>query len=180
MRKISSWSRSTSAVDLHLLHIWHYEAHFVDYRKLNMIRYSKSSILDSPAQTLVNSVNTEGLMSRGAAKELKLRYPAMYICYKIRCFDEPRLKVGEFYLWRGHDKWVLNFAVRAMRTDRPKLPQIASGLQKFRTSARDMGITSVAFPRLGCELAGLDWRMGVRPVIEQYLSGMDMDIYIHE
>ncbi len=56
---------------------------------------------------------------------------------------------------------------------------IEAGLSKFVSSYTDKGITSIAFPMLGCGNGGLDWESEVRPVMEQYLKNLPIDVYIH-
>src|SRR5437868_2836587 len=50
-----------------------------------MMKYVTSSLFDSPAQTLVNTVNTVGVMGKGIAAEFKKRYPAMFVRYAGFC-----------------------------------------------------------------------------------------------
>ncbi len=43
-----------------------------------MIKYVKGNIFESPAQVIVNTVNTVGVMGKGIALEYKKKYPEMY------------------------------------------------------------------------------------------------------
>jgi O-acetyl-ADP-ribose deacetylase (regulator of RNase III) len=43
-----------------------------------MIRYIEGDIFRSPAQVLVNTVNTAGVMEKEIALEFKKRYPDMF------------------------------------------------------------------------------------------------------
>jgi O-acetyl-ADP-ribose deacetylase (regulator of RNase III) len=52
-----------------------------------MLKYLRSSIFESPAQTLVNTVNTVGVMGKGIAREFKLRYPDMFDEYRNICIE---------------------------------------------------------------------------------------------
>lgn len=52
-----------------------------------MIHYVSGNIFDSPAQTLVNPVNTVGVMGKGLALEFRRRYPNMFDEYKKQCRD---------------------------------------------------------------------------------------------
>ena len=47
-----------------------------------MITYLKGDIFSSPAQVLVNTVNTVGVMGKSVALEFKKRYPAMFKSYE--------------------------------------------------------------------------------------------------
>ena len=51
-------------------------------------------------------------------------------------------------------------------------------MQKFLEIYEKEGITSIAFPKLGCGNGGLDWAE-VKPVMEKYLRGLPIDIYIY-
>ena len=46
---------------------------------------SLGDMFESPAQTLVNTVNTVGVMGKGVALEFKRRFPEMFRDYKERC-----------------------------------------------------------------------------------------------
>ena len=50
-----------------------------------MLTYIEGDIFSSPAQVLVNTVNTVGVMGKGIALEFKKRYPAMFQEYKEQC-----------------------------------------------------------------------------------------------
>ena len=47
-----------------------------------MIKYIVGDIFESPAQVVVNTVNTVGVMGKGIAKEYKTRYPEMFQLYQ--------------------------------------------------------------------------------------------------
>ena len=46
----------------------------------------------SEAQTLVNTVNTEGVMGKGIALEFRKRFPDMFDDYLLRCQRGQRLR----------------------------------------------------------------------------------------
>lgn len=53
--------------------------------KKNDLVYLKGDIFSSPAEVIVNSVNTVGVMGKGLATEFKRRYPEMFKLYKEFC-----------------------------------------------------------------------------------------------
>lgn len=142
-----------------------------------MLTYVRTSLFDSPAQTLVNTVNTVGVMGKGIALEFKKRYPEMFERYKQYC-DEKLLTVGKLFLYRTPNKWVLNFPTKVHWRNPSKLEYIEAGLQKFVASYTTYGIASAAFPQLGCGNGNLDWR-DVRPLMERYLNELPIPIYVH-
>lgn len=142
-----------------------------------MLRIIKSSIFDSPAQTLVNTVNTVGVMGKGVAKEFKARFPSMFTEYKILC-DNGTLEPGVLHIWRG-ERWVLNFPTKINWKKPSHLAYIEAGLKTFVQHYEQMGIRSISFPPLGCGNGNLDWR-DVQPLMLSYLKGLPIPIYIHD
>jgi len=51
-------------------------------------------LFQSRAQTIVNTVNTVGVMGKGIALEFKRRFPAMYQDYLERC-ERGQVHLGE-------------------------------------------------------------------------------------
>jgi O-acetyl-ADP-ribose deacetylase (regulator of RNase III) len=149
-----------------------------DYCYENMLIYHRTSLLKSKAQTVVNTVNTVGVMGKGLAAAFKQRYPAMFERYKILC-DTDQLKIGNLWLWKSSDQWVLNFPTKTHWRFPSKLEYIERGLEKFVAEYETRGITEVSFPRLGCGNGGLKWK-DVRPLMERYLSKLPIQIYIHD
>ncbi|WP_454719114.1 macro domain-containing protein [Caulobacter segnis] len=143
-----------------------------------MLTYRRTSVMDSPAQTLVNTVNCVGVMGKGIAKAFKDRYPAMFSAYKRIC-DQNLLEPGKLWLWQGPDHSVLNFPTKVHWRNPSQIEWIELGLKKFADSYESRGITSISFPRLGCGNGGLDWE-DVRPLMERYLSPLPIDVFIHD
>jgi O-acetyl-ADP-ribose deacetylase (regulator of RNase III) len=142
-----------------------------------MLTYLYASLFDSPAQTLVNTVNTVGVMGKGIAKTFRERYPAMFAEYRKLC-DRGDLAVGNLQLWKGDDRWVLNFPTKTTWRLPSKLEYIEKGLETFVKNYERMGIVSASFPPLGCGNGNLDWA-DVKPLIERYLSKINIPIYVH-
>jgi len=66
----------------------------------------------SDAQTLVNTVNTVGVMGKGIALEFKKRFPEMYVDYVQRC-QANQFRAGEPYLYRRlTPPWIINFPTK--------------------------------------------------------------------
>ena len=68
-----------------------------------MITYLKGDIFSSPAQVLVNTVNTVGVMGKGVALGFKKRYPEMFSAYERVC-KAKQLEIGKLFLWKGPEK----------------------------------------------------------------------------
>lgn len=137
------------------------------------------TIFDSSAQTLVNTINCVGVMGKGLALEFKNRYPAMFDKYKSFC-DKGVFKPGVLWIYKAEDgKWILNFPTKIDWRNPSQISYIEEGLKKFVEIWKEKGITSIAFPLLGCSNGGLDPDV-VIPIMEKYLNqcdGLDVTIY---
>ena len=142
-----------------------------------MLTYVYNSLFDSPAQTLVNTVNTVGVMGKGIAKAFKEKYPYMFREYKRLC-DSGELSIGKIHLWRSPQRLVLNFPTKTTWKKPSNVDYIKRGLDVFTNTYKELGITSVAFPPLGCGNGNLDW-LDVKPVMEAYLQNVEIPVYIH-
>ena len=62
--------------------------------------------------------------------------------------------------------------------DPSSLIYVEAGLLSFVNKYESYGISSIAFPKLGCGNGGLDWEV-VKPVMERYLKELPIDVYIY-
>jgi O-acetyl-ADP-ribose deacetylase (regulator of RNase III) len=143
-----------------------------------MITYIEGSLFTSTAQTLVNTVNTAGVMGKGLAKAFKTYYPEMFAEYAKLC-AEKQFAAGQLLLYRTPHKWVLNFPTKRHWRQPSRLADIENGLATFVRTYPEQGISSVAFPQLGCGNGGLDWEGTVRPLMERYLQDLPLDVQIY-
>ncbi|WP_029084166.1 macro domain-containing protein [Bradyrhizobium sp. th.b2] len=143
-----------------------------------MLIYRRTSLLESSAQTLVNTVNCVGVMGKGIALEFKEREPQMFAAYRRIC-DKQLLAPGKLWLWKGVSSWVLNFPTKKHWRNPSKIEWIESGLEKFSEKYASLGIKEISFPRLGCGNGGLDWA-DVRPVMEKHLKDLPIPVYVHD
>lgn len=143
-----------------------------------MITYLESSLFESPAQTLVNTVNTYGVMGRGIAREFKCLYPEMFEAYAAKCKDR-MLQPGRLHMYRTVNKWVLNFPTKTNHKWSSRIEYVEAGLKTFVRTYSAAGVSSISFPQLGCGTGGLDWNRDVLPLMEEYLSRLEIEIFIH-
>lgn len=97
------------------------------------IRTLVGNIFDSKAQTLVNTVNTVGVMGKGIALEFKRRFPDMYEDY-LRACEKGEVRLGKPYLYkRATVPWILNFPTKGHWRSVSRLSDIVRGLDYLRT-----------------------------------------------
>jgi O-acetyl-ADP-ribose deacetylase (regulator of RNase III) len=138
-----------------------------------------TNIFDSTAQTLVNPVNTVGVMGGGLALKFKNHYPEMYKSYKNAC-DTHNFIIGSLHKYlTGSGKIILCIATKEHWRNPSHLEYIAEGLKAFVSAYKFLDITSVSFPKLGCGLGGLSWNEEVKPLMENHLGNLEIDVFIH-
>lgn len=142
------------------------------------VRVVIGDLFDSDAQTLVNTVNTVGVMGKGVALEFKKRFPDMYADYVARC-QRHEVRLGEPYLYRRlTPPFVLNFPTKEHWRSVSKLEDIQQGFRYLRSHFREWGIESLACPPLGCGHGGLEWRV-VGPVLYRSLADLAIPVVLY-
>ena len=142
-----------------------------------MIQYIEGSIFDSPAQVIVNTVNTVGVMGKGIALSFKQHYPRMFERYRSAC-EKHQLTIGKLMLIYEPDHWILLFPTKENWRNPSKYEYIEKGLRKFVDTYSEKNIRSIAFPRLGCGNGALPWDE-VKKLMEKYLKNLPIDVYIY-
>lgn len=146
---------------------------------------AEGSVLNSTAQTLVNTVNCVGIMGKGLALAFKKRYPAMYRDYVNRCARK-EVQLGHPYVYRpvedlfakAPNQWVLLFPTKDHWRSKSKVSDIKAGLDYLSAHYAEWGITELAIPPLGCGLGGLDWSE-VKPILVESLEKLDIPVTIY-
>lgn len=141
------------------------------------IHYMQGDIFASTAQVIVNPVNCRGVMGAGLALAFKQRYPAMFATYVQAC-QSGDLRIGQLMLYRTSQPWILNFPTKDHWRVPAKLAYIEQGLQFFVINYRQMGIKSIAFPKLGAGLGGLSWS-DVGPLMAHHLAPLNCEVTIY-
>jgi hypothetical protein len=126
-----------------------------DHTVKPMLIYYRTSLLESTAQTVVNTVNCVGVMGKGIAHAFKMRYPEMFVAYKKICHDK-LLEPGKLWLRRASDQWVLNFPTKKHWRHPSKLEWIEAGLRKFNAD-RTRSVESLKPPSRALDVGMEDW-----------------------
>ncbi|TFF40225.1 macro domain-containing protein [Mucilaginibacter psychrotolerans] len=147
-----------------------------------MIIYKQGNLLDANVDALVNAVNTVGVMGKGIALQFKYAFPENYIAYK-QASERNEIAVGKVQVVPVNDlngvKFIVNFPTKKHWRNPSKLQWFKDGLKDLREQVNRYDIKSIALPALGCGNGGLDWAV-VKPVIEQYLSDLNIDVFVYE
>lgn len=152
-----------------------------------MLRYIENgSLFDSDADALVNTVNCVGTMGKGLAKEFAKQFPECVGPYKSACKSK-KLRPGSLMFVKLEVKAefeissrpaVILFPTKDHWRGKSKLEWIDEGLTNLKLSYKDWGLTSVALPKIGCGLGGLDWKQ-VKSLLEARFSEDPLDVQVY-
>lgn len=136
-------------------------------------------IFYSGLQTLVCPVNCVGVMGAGLAKAFKESYRGLFLAYWKAC-QEGRLRTDLPFLFDqpGNVHQVLCFATKDHWKQPSQELYIRDGLEYLAGHYQEMGITSLSVPPLGCGLGGLDYSTQVRPLLQQYLEPLPIQVEV--
>lgn len=139
-----------------------------------MITEATGNLLDAPAEALVNTVNTVGVMGKGVALQFKRAFPENFVAYERAC-KAGDVQPGRIFVFETHalsgPRYILNFPTKRHWRGFSRIEDIEAGLRALVAEVRRLGVRSVAVPPLGCGNGGLDWAE-VRPRIEQAFSAL--------
>lgn len=148
-----------------------------------MIHYRTGNLLDSGAQALVNTVNTVGVMGKGVALQFKQQFSENVKQYIQACKDG-RIGIGRLLVVKDTslhtgEKLIINFPTKTDWKKPSEYSYIEEGLKDLVTIIKEYNIRSIALPPLGAGHGGLNW-IKVKGILEQYLSPLDIEIFIYE
>lgn len=148
-----------------------------------MIQFKIGNLLESNAHALVNTVNTVGVMGKGIALQFKNQFPNNYKEYVKACKDGT-IAIGKLLVFEedtllNGSKLIVNFPTKTTWRKPSEYSFIEMGLKDLVKIIEKYKIKSIAIPPLGAGNGGLDWNI-IKELLQQYLEGLDCDIYIYE
>lgn len=148
-----------------------------------MIHYQIGNVLESPAQALVNTVNTVGVMGKGVALQFKEQFPRNTQLYNQACKAKEiaigKLLVTEDSSLATGDKIIVNFPTKTDWRKPSEYSYIEEGLKDLVNIIRQREIKSIAIPPLGAGNGGLNWEK-VKMLLEKHLSTVQAEIFIYQ
>lgn len=137
------------------------------------------NILSCKTEAVVVTVNCVGFMGKGMALECALRYPVIEASYKSLC-KKGEVTIGKMnWLQTPDGQNVILFPTKIDFKFPSKMSYIENGLTQLERDVRDRGLGSIAIPRLGSELGGLDWSH-VHPKILQAFATSNVELELWE
>ncbi|CAA7197193.1 type II toxin-antitoxin system antitoxin DNA ADP-ribosyl glycohydrolase DarG [Chryseobacterium potabilaquae] len=148
-----------------------------------MIKYVTGNILDSEAEALVNTVNTDGVMGKGVALQFKKAFPTNFKLYQEACKNN-NINIGQLFYVKDSNitsetKLIINFPTKKSWRKPSEYSFIELGLDDLIRIIQINKIKSIAIPPLGSGNGGLEWER-VKKIIEKKLRKLDIDIFVYE
>jgi len=147
------------------------------------MKFVTGNILESQAEALVNTVNTEGVMGKGIALQFKKAFPHNYKVYRKAC-EKGQVKIGKLLAVRDKslldgEKLIINFPTKTTWRKPSEYSFIEEGLVDLKRVIQHESIKSIAIPPLGAGQGGLNWDK-VKGLLTTYLADVDTEIIIYE
>jgi len=148
-----------------------------------MIYEVEGDILLTRAQVIVNDVGVGDSMTRGLARKLNERYPAMVEAFHAWC-EETNPEPGEIWLWEAADKsQIVNLIIHEgdedpTRVRRPDRIALNRCLRRLAKMVADERFKSMAMPKIASGDFGLDWT-DVRGMMDSQLGEVLAPIFVY-
>lgn len=148
-----------------------------------MIRYiQEGDILKAKAEVIVCSVTTAGAMAQGLSAQVAKAYPDVEVEYQA-ALQQGSLDIGK--LWavqpKGASYVVVLFPTSKEASRLSKLEFIVQGLAALRELILGHGWGSIAMPKLGTGVGGLEWAQVKEAIVKTSLDGLEkVEVQIYE
>ena len=149
-----------------------------------MIHYIKEGDIFSikGVSSYAHGCNCAGSMGRGIAVQFRKRFPRMYENYRQMCLNKT-FRPGDVYDYNYGSGHVYNLATQqhyCIAGQLAKLVYIETFIEKMMQLAEKSSVWSIAMPKIGAGLGGLNWGE-VKTIIEIVAaSHSKVDLYVVE
>jgi O-acetyl-ADP-ribose deacetylase (regulator of RNase III) len=155
---------------------------------MTKIIHKTGDIFTTKAQAMGHGVNIDGIMGHGIAVQFRNCFPDMYAAYKALCGTK-KLAPGEAMVWDVPAPkgvlWETQYVYNIASQDRPgrnaRLDWLRDGVIASLYHARDNGVKTLALPRIGSGIGGLDQNEVEAVLLELAESGpTDIEIWTYD
>lgn len=119
------------------------------------IEFASGTIFKSPAQVLVNPVNTVGVMGAGLALQFKNKYPENYGAYAEYCKTLSTFTDYDVCVFTEKAKIIYNLPTKEHYNQFSSLGKVRRSLINLVKYLNQTKPESIALPPIGCGLGGL-------------------------
>ena len=124
------------------------------------VTIGNGDIFSTQSQVIGHSVNTQGAMGSGFARSIRLMYPSVFNAYLDAC-DNGILYGGQCLMAVAEEyasdslRVVANIASQVTPGANARLDLLGEGLDNMFLQMKSLGLSSVALPRAGLMVGGL-------------------------
>ena len=142
-----------------------------------MMKFVSGDILQADTEVIVVPMNTMGVFGAGLAKQVCEQFPK----FRDRCVGwcgRGRHRGGDVCWHREPSgKYISGLCTKEDWRKPSELEWINRGLQSIYSSCYG-GVTSIAIPKVGCGLGGLDWTDRYRVTTTDFKDSPS-DVYVY-
>lgn len=123
--------------------------------------------------------NCAGAMGKGIALQFKEKFPKMYLEYKKLC-KNGLFSLGDVFTYDYGNGVIFNLGTQVNWKTKADITAIEKALIKVLSYALQNDILSIAMPKIGAGLGGLEWtdvKLIINRVIEDYPN---IDLFVVE
>ncbi len=151
-----------------------------------MIHEVSGDILLTGAQVIVHGLAPNDPMNQGLALSLHEKYPAMHKDFHHWCHqNQKKSQPGATWVWGGAEGVrIVNLITQEggyHHGDKPghaTVKHVRDSLKELVKIHKKEKFTSMALPKLGTGVGGLDWD-DVFPVIKEQLGDLGIPVYVY-
>lgn len=139
----------------------------------------EGSLFSCGLQTVACPVNTWGTLGNGLAAAFKHRTPGLLAFYQV-ALKTGQLDVGKLVVYPIPDscQQVLLFPTKEHFVNPSKEEYLISGFEDLVARYKELGITELGIPALGCGQGQLDYFKNFKPLVEKYLTETELPVSI--
>ena len=141
------------------------------------MKYTKADIfrIKDAGYWVVNPVNTVGVSGKGLALAFKNKYMSSYYKYKNAC-DNKTISTSKVFI--DETEKIVYFATKEHWRNNSEIEYIVNGLKDLRIQAERLNIKTIAMPKIGCGLGGLDFKKDVLDLIKDEFDDTGIEIIV--
>jgi len=143
-----------------------------------MIRFEgEGDLFSCGVQTIACPVNTAGTLGNGLALQFKIRIPGLLEFYQaaLRSGD---LAVGKLVTYDVGPFRVLLFPTKQHWSKPSKREYLEAGFKDLVARYKELGITELAIPALGCGYGQIDYIKVFKPLVQECLAETELPVDI--
>lgn len=148
-----------------------------------MIHYvSGADILQAKTEVIVTSVTTAGAMAQGLSAQVAKAFPEVEEEYR-QALEQGYLDIGKVWAVQpqGAQYIVVLFPTSREVSRRSDIKYIEEGLKALKEVVQGHGWQSIAMPKLGTGVGGLEWEQVKELIVKTFLDGLEsVDLHIYE